>query len=219
MPVKLIENAQKKGPSETGVKIIKNVTPHQGLMVLYREPKKVNVGRSFRKAFTWGVEVWVIRAQFKKDDSKAEEFFGIDNYYYGCVKEKHDSLWVSNNGINRIVDANFFSIDEMINVTDVPARTENKGPAKKCRDASGPIPCPPQAVNTVYYPAHKKITYNVSLRKGDVFMGTGGGIASVRNNIQTPPNKSSFEQLLTIYNEHNTNNKTISVQPNDEQTF
>ena len=216
MPVKLIENAQKKHPSETGVKIIKNVTPNQGLMVLYREPKRVNVRRWFKKAFTWDVEVWVARAQFDMPENATQNNLGISNSSYACVKEKKTNLWVSNNAIHRQPNQAFFSIDEMIKVTPVPAKVI-PGPPLKCTNGRNEIPCPPGAgKGDITIEAHNKITFNVSLRRGDIYS------TLTRDNdfdVQTTPRDTDPNTLLKIYNVHNTKNETIIKNVNDEFSF
>ena len=191
MPVKLIENAQKKGPSETGVKIIKNVTPHQGLMVLYREPKKVNVRRWFRKTFTWDVEVWVAKTFFNKS-GPAQSHFTQNTFYYGCVKEKHTSLWVSNNAISRKNDVEFFSIDEMIEI--------RKREIKKGEKDYGEV----------------VVTVDVPLMKHHIFVTEP---QSSMNTSTEAPNKTDLYTLLEFYNTYNTKDENIVLNEGDGLRF
>jgi hypothetical protein len=135
MPVKFIDNAQKGvHPSKTGLKLIKNVTPNYGKMILYRTPKKFSIKGAVKKvtnfindatdkinnsiedAFKNNIDVWVARCYFTKPRSFVNSEYAFatlsQQYLFGCVKLTRDTFWAFKNLTNEEPDADFVSIDD-----------------------------------------------------------------------------------------------------------
>lgn len=129
------------------------------------------------------------------------------------MKEKHDNLFASNNGSNRVDNPGFFEINDMVKVTEIPDRFESKTIPEDCKKGGK---CTPAYVTNVKIDGYKIITYNVHLRtKIDVY-----DIDASMDEYNDHPSKTDFAVLLKIYNDYNTNGgKIIEVAPGDEQNF
>ena len=120
MSTKLVKITKKYArPNETGEKHIKNVNPNHNQMILYRTPKKINIGRFFKKTFTWDIEVWVAKCFWPKPNGFASTDSGIPRrdkslWVYGVVKERHLNTWALNNGIFYYSNADCVKIDNIM---------------------------------------------------------------------------------------------------------
>jgi hypothetical protein len=88
------------------------------LMVLYKTPKtpkKPGFFKKIRKAITWEVDVWVVKCFFNTLSAFTLDATRKDTYgwTYGVVKERHDSLWVSNNGGSKRLKAPCVYMDDV----------------------------------------------------------------------------------------------------------
>jgi hypothetical protein len=134
MPVKFIETKpqQQQAQSSTGVRLVKNVGPNRGPMVLYKVPKKISFNRlkkkvsnaiagvsdkinnSIEDAFTNNIEVWVARCYFSKKYGSMSQQIGTtlkSQYVFGCVKLTRDTFWAFKNLTNEEPGADFVDID------------------------------------------------------------------------------------------------------------
>ena len=117
MPVRLI----KKGPQY-----------NPNMMILHRTPK-AGFFEKIRAAITWDVEVWVVKCFFMSRNSmQAGDNFRRDksNWTFGVVKEKHDSLWVSNYGGFKQLNANCVYMHDVCDYgtgkrNDIPVRNQD----------------------------------------------------------------------------------------------
>ena len=132
MPVKFIETTpqQQQAQSSTGVRLVKNVGPNRGPMVLYKVPKKINFRRALTKAKNEVVgaitnaeeEVWVVRVYFWKE--KGISTFGNRSALYntyGCVKEFHSKIWIAKQ--MALIDGQqlngvFYDLNDFVNVDE-----------------------------------------------------------------------------------------------------
>jgi len=156
MPVKFIDNAQKGvHPSKTGLKLIKNVNPNYGKMILYKTPKKFTfngaiktvtnlinnttdkINNSIEDAFKNNIDVWVARCYFSKPNTNLnnDSMFRTlkTQYLFGCVKLTRDTFWAFKNLTNEESDADFVEIDEFC-ILDKKGRIQEVNPNIKRRN-------------------------------------------------------------------------------------
>ena len=154
MPVKFIETKPQQAPSSTGVRLVKNVGPERGPMVLYKVPKKISfnrlkkkvgnaidgvgskINKSIENAFTDNIEVWVARCYFSKPYSFRNSNNTIhtlkDEYLFGCVKLTRDTFWAFKNLTQEEPDAEFVEIDDFVSL-DEKGRIKERNPNIKTR--------------------------------------------------------------------------------------
>ena len=100
----------------------------------------------------------------------------------------------------------------MIDVTEVPEDHINTTYPGHCQRGRG---CEPERVVSIKIDAYKVIKYNVLIKnKIDVFL-----INNLIDTYDVQPSYLKFDDLLSIYNRHNTNGDKINIGPGDVQSF